>query len=58
MYFYSYFDHFFAITMKLVCNQCKFFREENGKNYCWITEKTVAKDTPICDFNFQVKADK
>ncbi len=43
--------------MDYVCNQCKFFREENGKTYCWITEKTVEKDTPICDFNFQIKTD-
>jgi len=43
--------------MDYVCNQCKFFREENGKTYCWITEKTVEKDIPICDFNFQIKTD-
>ncbi len=44
--------------MKFVRSQCKFFREEKGKVYCWITEKSVTKDTPICDFNFQIKVDK
>ena len=58
MSFYSYFRCFFAITMEYICKNCKFFREENGKEYCWITEKTVSAETPICTFNFKPKKEE